>query len=82
MSDIDIGTLVTTALTVYALGMVVFIISENRAPQATLARMLAFILAPGVGVLIYFQGGGTRRGRGHGDAERSAVGQPTPPVGR
>ena len=54
MSDLDIGTLVTTALTVYALGMAVFLVSENRAPQATLAWMLAFILAPGVGVLIYF----------------------------
>ncbi len=54
MGDIGIGTLLTTALTVYALGMAVFLISENRAPQATLAWMLAFILAPGVGVVIYF----------------------------
>jgi hypothetical protein len=40
MSDIGIGTLVTTALAVYAFGMAVFLISENRAPQATLAWML------------------------------------------
>ena len=54
MSDVGIGTIVTTALAVYAIGMAGFLISENRAPQATLAWMLAFILAPGVGVLIYF----------------------------
>lgn len=54
MGDMGIDTLVLTALTVYAFGMAVFLISENRAPQATLAWMLAFILAPGVGVLIYF----------------------------
>src|SRR5690242_13279179 len=34
--------------------MGVFIISENRSPQATLAWMLAFILVPGLGVLVYF----------------------------
>jgi cardiolipin synthase len=34
--------------------MGVFLISENRSPQATLAWMLAFILAPGLGVVIYF----------------------------
>jgi cardiolipin synthase len=54
MTDIDIGTVVATVLTVYALGLGAFLISENRAPQATLAWMLAFILAPGLGVLIYF----------------------------
>lgn len=53
MTDIDIGTVVATLLTVYALGIGGFLISENRAPQATLAWMLAFILAPGLGVLIY-----------------------------
>jgi cardiolipin synthase len=78
----DIMWVIGTAVALYGLVMGVFLISENRSPQATLAWMLAFILAPGVGVLIYFQGGGTRRGRGQGDAERSAVGQPTPPVGR
>jgi cardiolipin synthase len=54
MTDIDIGTVVATLLTVYALGIGAFLISENRAPQATLAWMLAFILVPGLGVLIYF----------------------------
>jgi hypothetical protein len=54
MTDIDVGTVVTTLLTLYALGIGAFLISENRAPKATLAWMLAFILAPGLGVLIYF----------------------------
>jgi cardiolipin synthase A/B len=49
----DLPTVVTTVLTVYAVAMGVFLISENRSPQATLAWMLAFILAPGLGVLIY-----------------------------
>jgi cardiolipin synthase len=49
----DLGTVVTTALALYALGTGVFLISENRSPQATLAWMLAFILAPGFGVLVY-----------------------------
>ena len=53
MTDIGIGTVVGTLLTVYALGIGAFLISENRAPQATLAWILAFMLAPGVGALIY-----------------------------
>jgi cardiolipin synthase len=48
-----IGTILTVSLTLYALGMCIFLISENRRPQATLAWMLAFIFAPGIGVLIY-----------------------------
>jgi cardiolipin synthase A/B len=54
MTDIGIGTVVTTLLTLYALGIGAFLIAENRAPQATLAWLLAFLLAPGLGVLIYF----------------------------
>jgi Phospholipase_D-nuclease N-terminal len=49
----DLSGVVTTALAPYALGTGVFLISENRSPQATLAWMLAFILAPGLGVLVY-----------------------------
>jgi cardiolipin synthase len=49
----QIGTIVTTTLSLYALGAVVFLISENRRPQATLAWLLAFIFAPGIGVLLY-----------------------------
>jgi hypothetical protein len=46
-----IGTILIVSLTLYALGMCIFLISENRKPQAT--WMLAFIFAPGIGVLIY-----------------------------
>ena len=48
-----IGAILTVSLTLYALGMCVFLISENRRPQATLAWMLALIFAPGIGLLIY-----------------------------
>jgi cardiolipin synthase A/B len=48
-----LGTILTVALTIYGLGMCLFLISENRRPQATLAWMLAFIFAPGIGALIY-----------------------------
>ncbi len=61
MSDIDVGTIPTTVLTVYALATGVFLISENHSPQATLAWMLAFILAPGIGVLIYVLFGRDRK---------------------
>jgi cardiolipin synthase len=49
----NIGTILAASLTLYALVTGVFLISENRRPQATLAWMLAFILAPGLGVLLY-----------------------------
>ena len=48
-----VGTILTAAITVYALGTGIFLISENRRPQATLAWMLAFYFAPVVGVLAY-----------------------------
>ena len=57
----DIATILTTLLTIYGLAAAVFLISENRPPQATLAWMLAFIFAPGVGVLIYFLFGRDRK---------------------
>jgi cardiolipin synthase len=49
----DIGAILTVALTLYALVTGVYLLLENRRPQATLAWMLAFVFAPGVGVLIY-----------------------------
>jgi cardiolipin synthase len=49
----DTSTIVTVALTLYVLGAIVFLISENRRPQAALAWMLAFIVAPGFGALLY-----------------------------
>jgi cardiolipin synthase len=48
-----IGMILTIALTLYAVTMCVFLISENRRPQSTLAWMLVFIFAPGIGALIY-----------------------------
>ncbi len=51
MSHLD--TILTTSLALYALGTGVFLILENRRPQATLAWMLVFIFAPGVGLVIY-----------------------------
>jgi len=56
-----IGTVLTVALGLYALVTGVFLILENRRPQSTLAWMLAFILAPGLGVLIYFLFGRDRK---------------------
>ena len=48
-----LGTILSVSLTLYALWMCIFLISENRRPQETLAWMLAFFFAPGIGVLIY-----------------------------
>jgi cardiolipin synthase len=49
-----IGTILTTVLALYALLTGIFLVSENRRPQATMAWMLAFVFAPGIGVLVYF----------------------------
>lgn len=51
MSHIE--TILTVALTIYALAMCVFLISENRRPQSTLAWMLVFFFLPVIGALIY-----------------------------
>ncbi|HET6675848.1 MAG TPA: cardiolipin synthase [Nitrospiraceae bacterium] len=56
-----LGTILTTSLALYALGMGVFLILENRRPQATMAWMLVFIFAPGLGVLIYVLFGRDRK---------------------
>lgn len=56
-----LGTIVTTALTLYAIGTGLFLILENRRPQATLAWMLAFFFAPGIGLLIYLLFGRDRK---------------------
>jgi len=48
-----LGTILTTLLALYALVTGVFIISENRRPQSTLAWMLALFFAPGIGLLVY-----------------------------
>ena len=44
-----LDTILTVSLTIYALVMTVFLISENRRPQATLAWILVFIFAPVIG---------------------------------
>jgi cardiolipin synthase len=50
----NLGSILTTLLALYALVTGVFLISENRRPQATLAWMLVLVFAPGIGLLIYF----------------------------
>jgi cardiolipin synthase len=49
----NIGTILTALLSIYGVAACIFLISENRRPQATLAWMLAFIFAPGLGLLVY-----------------------------
>jgi cardiolipin synthase len=56
-----VGQILSALLTAYALLTGAFLISENRRPQATLAWMLAFVFAPGVGVLIYLFFGRDRK---------------------
>jgi cardiolipin synthase len=56
-----IGTLLTVLLALYALVMTVFLISENRRPQATLAWILVFVFAPVIGGLIYIFFGRDRK---------------------
>ena len=48
-----IGTILSISITLYAAVAIIFLISENRRPQATLAWMLVFMFLPGIGVLIY-----------------------------
>lgn len=50
---IGIGPILSIVLAVYALATCIFLILENRRPQATLAWMLVFVFAPGIGVLVY-----------------------------
>ena len=54
-------TILTVSLTLYALVMTVFLISENRRPQATLAWILVFFFAPVIGGLIYIFFGRDRK---------------------
>src|SRR4029078_8614725 len=59
MSHVD--TILTASLAVYALVMTVFLISEHRRPQATLAWILIFVFAPVIGGLIYILFGRDRK---------------------
>ena len=45
----------------YALAMSVYIILENRRPQATLAWMLVLFFLPGLGILVYVLFGRDRK---------------------
>jgi len=55
------STIVTVVLSLYVLATAIFLISENRRPQATLAWMLAFFVAPGLGALLYILFGRSRK---------------------
>jgi cardiolipin synthase A/B len=57
----QLGPILTGALAVYALVATVFLVLENRRPQATLAWMLVFFFAPGIGLLIYLFFGRDRK---------------------
>src|SRR5690606_14036901 len=57
----SVWALLSTSLGAYAIITGIFLISENRRPQATLAWMLAFVFAPGLGVLLYILFGRHRK---------------------
>ena len=40
-------------LTIYVIGVAIFIISENRTPQSTFAWLLVLISLPLIGLIIY-----------------------------
>lgn len=56
-----LGTILTVSLGLYALVTTIFLISENRRPQSTLAWMLVLFFAPGLGLLVYFLFGRDRK---------------------
>src|SRR3954469_17144175 len=56
-----IGPILTTALALYAIATGIFLISESRRPQATLAWMLVFVSLPGVGLIAYVLFGRNRK---------------------
>jgi cardiolipin synthase len=57
----DLGTVIYALLAAYALVTGIYLVLENRRPQSTLAWMLAFVLAPGLGVLVYLLFGRNRK---------------------
>jgi cardiolipin synthase len=56
-----IFTIPATLLFLYALLTGVFLLMENRRPQSTLAWMLVFFFAPGLGLLVYLLFGRDRK---------------------
>ncbi|WP_337176337.1 cardiolipin synthase [Paludisphaera sp.] len=61
MGSMDLSAIFFTALGVYGVAASVFMIAENRRPQATLAWVLVFISAPGIGLIIYILFGRGRK---------------------
>jgi cardiolipin synthase A/B len=61
VNQIGIGSILTVSLALYALVTGVFLVSENRRPQATLAWMLVLISLPGIGLVIYLLFGRHRK---------------------
>jgi cardiolipin synthase len=57
----SVSAVLTGTLALYALVATSFIILENRRPQATLAWMLVFFFAPGIGLLVYIFFGRDRK---------------------
>jgi cardiolipin synthase A/B len=57
----NVSAVLTGTLALYALVATSFIILENRRPQATLAWMLVFFFAPGIGLLVYIFFGRDRK---------------------
>lgn len=55
------GALLSASIGLYAIVTGIFLISENRRPQSTLAWMLAFVFAPGIGVVLYILFGRNRK---------------------
>ncbi|MFN8492812.1 MAG: cardiolipin synthase [Caldilineaceae bacterium] len=76
--DLPIPTLVIELFTIYAIVVSVFLILENRSPQSTFAWIFFFLLAPGVGLLIYlFVGRGWRAFSREDELTRQAIGDET-----
>jgi cardiolipin synthase len=57
----NVWVIVSGIVAVYALVTGVYLILENRRPQATLAWMLVFIFAPGIGLVAYLLFGRSRK---------------------
>jgi cardiolipin synthase len=57
----ELGIIPTASLSLYALAATMFLILENRRPRATLAWMLVFFFAPGIGSLVYIFFGRDRK---------------------
>ncbi|MDF2969628.1 MAG: cls [Microvirga sp.] len=62
LASVDhLGTILTVSLGLYALGTGIYLISENRRPQATLAWMLGLFFLPGLGLVAYVLFGRDRK---------------------